>query len=237
MATFAVGVVIGLVYFIADLPHDVSADEVLPAIKAKRVTNDRVVEQWIVVPKVEKSTLLAASISADKLQDDWKKIPYSVTKAVIKANKWTREDDAKQKTATGYVALPARYLKSALDSNVIAIDNIIETKGSVPVAELTAALASGTLPSAWTVANYGRVTHGIGIPFMMMGLILLTMCIIIYVIVSMRTPAPTQEELDAMGWRPPFKVLTETKIKSLTDPRVIAIGLIVLMIILYVIMR
>jgi hypothetical protein len=72
---------------------------------------------------------------------------------------------------------------------------------------------------------------------MMMGLILLTMCIIVYVIVSLKTPAPTQEELDTMGWRPPLKVLTETKIKGLTDPRIIALGLVVLMVILYVIMR
>jgi len=237
MATFAVGVVIGLVYFIVDLPHDVSANQVLPAIRAKRVTSDRVVEQWMAVPKTEKPVIMATDISADKLLDDWKKIPYSVTKAVIKANKWDKEDDAKQKIAAGYIALPKRYLQPALDSNVVAIDNIIETKGSVPVTELTAALASGTLPSAWMVANYGRVTHGVGIPFMMMGLILLTMCIIVYVIVTMRTPAPTREELDAMCWRAPLKVLTETKIKGLTDPRVIALGLIILMFILYVIMR
>ncbi len=237
MATFAVGVVIGLVYFIVDLPHDVSANEVLPAIKARRVTNDKIVEQWTAIPKAEKPAILTTGIAADKLLDDWKKIPYSVTKAVIKANNWEKQDDAKHKIAAGYVALPARYLQTALESNVVTIDNIIETKGSVPAAELTAALASGTLPSAWKVANYGRVTHGIGIPFMMMGLILLTMCIIIYVIVTIRTPAPTQEELDAMGWRAPLKVLTETKIKGPTDPRMIALGLIILMIILYIIMR
>jgi SSS family solute:Na+ symporter len=237
MATFAVGVVIGLIYFIVDLPHNVGANEVIPAIKSKRITSDRIVEQWMAVPKTKKPTILAAGIAADKLLDDWEKIPYSVTKAVIKANKWDKEDGAKEKITAGYVALPARYLKPALDSSTIAIDNIIETKGPVPTEELTAVLVSGPLPSAWLVANYGRVTHGIGIPFMMMGLILLTMCIIIYVIVSMKTPAPTQEELDAMGWRPPLKVLTETKIKGLTDPRVIALGLVILMIILYVIMR
>jgi hypothetical protein len=107
----------------------------------------------------------------------------------------------------------------------------------VPEKDVTAALAAGTLPSIWKVANYGHITHGIGIPFMMMGLILLTMCIVVYVIVSLKTPAPTQEELDAMGWRAPLKVLTETKIKGLTDPRVIALGLIILMVILYIIMR
>jgi len=51
VATFAAGVVIGMVYFISDLPHDVSANKVLPAIQAKRVTNDRIVEQWMAVPR------------------------------------------------------------------------------------------------------------------------------------------------------------------------------------------
>ena len=237
VATFAAGVAIGLVYFIADLPRDVNANEVLPAIQAKRVTNDRIVEPWMAVPKTEKPTILAAGVAADKLLDDWKKIPYSISKAVIKANKWTKEDDAKQRVSTDYMALPVRYLQPALDANVVAADTFIKTNGSVPATELAAALATGTLLTGWKVANYGHVTHGIGIPFMMMGLILLTMCIIVYVIVSLRTPAPTQEELDAMGWRPPLKVLTETKIKGLTDPRMIALGLVILMVILYAIMR
>ncbi len=237
VATFAVGVAIGLVYFIADLPRDVNANEVLPAIQAKRVTNDRIVEPWMAVPKAEKPTILAAGVAADKLLDDWKKIPYSVSKAVIKANKWTKEDDAKQRVSTDYMALPVRYLQPALDANVSATDTFIKTNGSVPATELAAALATGTLLTGWKVANYGHVTHGIGIPFMMMGLILLTMCIIVYVIVSLRTPAPTQEELDAMGWRAPLKVLTETKIKGITDPRMIALGLVILMVILYIIMR
>ena len=237
VATFAAGVAIGLVYFIADLPRDVNANEVLPAIQAKRVTNDRIVEPWMAVPKTEKPTILAAGVAADKLLDDWKKIPYSISKAVIKANKWTKEDDAKQRVSTDYMALPVRYLQPALDANVSATDTFIKTNGSVPATELAAALATGTLLTGWKVANYGHVTHGIGIPFMMMGLILLTMCIIVYVIVSLRTPAPTQEELDAMGWRAPLKVLTETKIKGLTDPRMIALGLVILMVILYAIMR
>jgi hypothetical protein len=40
-----------------------------------------------------------------------------------------------------------------------------------------------------------------------------------------------------MGWRPPLKILTEAKITGPFDPRVMALGLIVLMVILYVLMR
>jgi len=233
VATFATGVVIGLIYFVSDLPHDVSAADVIPAITAKRVANDRVVEPWAAIPKAEKQTLLAEGISADVLQEDWGKIPYSVEKAVIKANQWRRQDDAKQKVADAYLAAPVRNLQPVSDANVLATDTFIRTNGSVPEAELTAALATGALLSNWKVANYGRVTHGIGIPFMMMGLILLAMCIIVYVIVSLNTPAPTVEELKEMGWQSPLRSITSTKITGITDPRVVAGLLFVVMIILY----
>lgn len=103
------------------------------------------------------------------------------------------------------------------------------------------AIETGRIPAAsiidGVVTNYEIVTHGWGIPFMMMGLILLAICIAVYVIVSLITPAPTEEELDKMGWRPPLKVLTESKVAGLFDPRIIAVGLIVLMVILYILMR
>ena len=237
MATFAAGVVIGLAYFLADLPHDVRASEVVPAIQAKRVTTDRVLEQWAAIPKADAQHPLPVNVSAGQVLDDWTKIPYSVSKAVVKANNWTREKDARKMVAEGYVAAPARVLKPAVEAGVVSQDKIVLTNGSVPEDELTGALAAGTLPESWTVSNYGNVTHGLGIPFMMVGLILLVMCITIYVIVSLMTPAPTQQELDKMGWRPPLKVLTETKITRVFDPRVMAAGLVVLMVILYILMR
>ena len=45
--------------------------------------------------------------------------------------------------------------------------------------------------------------------------------------------APTDEELARIGWEPPLKAITKKKITGITDPRIIAIGLIALMIILY----
>jgi len=237
VATFAVGVMIGLVYFLTDLPHDVQAAEVVPAIQAKRVSGGRVVEQWAAIPKAELPAVLSAGASADDVLDDWSKIPYSVSKAVISENNWAREDDAKKKVAEGYVALPARILSPTAETAAMSQDGVILANGSVPGEYLANALATDTLPENWTVSNYGNISHGLGIPFMMVGLILLVMCIAIYVTVSFMTPAPTQEELDKMGWRPPLKVLVETKITSVFDPRVIAAGLIVLMVILYILMR
>jgi SSS family solute:Na+ symporter len=114
---------------------------------------------------------------------------------------------------------------------------MVKSWGSVPEAEASAAIAAGVLPSTWKVLNYGNITEGRGIPFMMMGLILLGMCVVVYVVVSLATPAPTQEELDKAGWRPPLRILVETKVTGITDPRIISIGLIALMIILYYFMR
>jgi len=87
------------------------------------------------------------------------------------------------------------------------------------------------------VADYGVITDGWGIPYMMAGLILLCMCIGVYVVVSLVTPAPTAEELDKMGWKPPLKSITETKITGITDPRVAAALLFIVMIILYYLLR
>jgi hypothetical protein len=237
LATFVAGVVIGLVYFLADLPHDVQATDVMPAIKAKRVTSDRVVEPWVAIPKAERQALLDAGLPAGKIPGDWGQIPYSVRKAVIEANAWSREDDPRQRVAENYMAAPARVMDPALETGTVSQDRIVRTNGSVPEPELTTALAAGTLPAEWTVSNYGHVTHGLGIPFMMMGLALLVMCVAVYVGVSLMTAAPTKEELDRMGWRPPLEVLTEAKITGPFDPRVVALGLIVLMVVLYALMR
>jgi len=87
------------------------------------------------------------------------------------------------------------------------------------------------------VADYGIITDGWGIPYMMAGLILLCMCIGVYVVVSLVTPAPTAEQLDKMGWKPPLKSITETKITGITDPRVAAALLFIVMIILYYLLR
>ncbi|UCE46415.1 MAG: sodium/solute symporter [Phycisphaerales bacterium] len=83
------------------------------------------------------------------------------------------------------------------------------------------------------VADYGVITDGWGIPYMMVGLILLCACIGVYVAVSLITPAPTAEELEQMGWKPPLRAITSNRFTGITDPRVAAGLLFVLMIILY----
>jgi SSS family solute:Na+ symporter len=83
------------------------------------------------------------------------------------------------------------------------------------------------------VADYGVITDGWGIPYMMVGLILLCTCVGVYVAVSLVTAAPTAEELEKIGWKPPLRAITSTKITGITDPRIVAGLLFVVMVILY----
>jgi SSS family solute:Na+ symporter len=83
------------------------------------------------------------------------------------------------------------------------------------------------------VAGYGIITDGWGIPYMMAGLILLCICIAVYVIVSLVTPAPTAEELDKMGWKSPLHAIISARFTGIKDPRLMAGILFVVMIVLY----
>ncbi|MHC4676714.1 MAG: sodium:solute symporter family transporter, partial [Planctomycetota bacterium] len=118
---------------------------------------------------------------------------------------------------------------------------LLDLPRDVPVTQVQAAIDAGRVAPAkiveGVVTNYETVTHGIGIPYMMMGLILLCMCIAVYVVTTLLTPAPTAEDLERIGWRPPLRVLVETKITGIADPRIVAIGLFVLMAVLYYFMR
>ena len=76
-----------------------------------------------------------------------------------------------------------------------------------------------------------------GIPFMQVGWWLFVMCCIVYVIVSFMTTAPTEEDLAKIGWEPPLRIITKDKITGITDPRVASIGLFILMITMYIILK
>jgi len=51
------------------------------------------------------------------------------------------------------------------------------------------------------------------------------------------TATVTAEEIEKMGWQSPLKAITSTKITSITDPRIAAVLLFVVMIILYCLLR
>jgi SSS family solute:Na+ symporter len=76
-----------------------------------------------------------------------------------------------------------------------------------------------------------------GIPFMQVGWWLFCLCSVVYVGTSLFTPAPTREQLDAIQWQPPLQVLRQTKFAGAGDPRVVAVGLVAVMAVLYYLLR
>ena len=148
--------------------------------------------------------------------------------------------------------VPAASVQAAIEAGRVPAENIVGEAvldydriphgvGIPCMMVVQVAIEAGRVASAnitgGTVENYERIAHGVGIPFMMMGVLLLAMCSVVYLVTSLLTPAPTPEELEKMGWRSPIKALTSTRITGITDHRILAIGLLVLMVILYYLFR
>ena len=81
------------------------------------------------------------------------------------------------------------------------------------------------------------ITDGWGIPFMMQAWWMFCLCSVIYVVVSLLTPPPDPEQVEGLTWKNPLQVLTQGKIQSLWDPRLLAAALLLVMIVLYYILR
>jgi len=225
VATLIVGLVFGVAYFVRDMPHNVAAEEVRPAIEAGRPP---VSEKWVAAHAAD----MQAAVDGETV-DDWVAIPREVKQEVLKADKVPPGGTPDQ----SWIAVPLKKAQAAIQAGRLFQDKLVEAWVKVPETEVKAALAAGALPPDWMVINYGHIKDGWGIPFMMAGLILLSVCVVVYVITSLLTPAPTDEELAAIGWEQPLKVIFGRRITSWTDPRVFAIGLGVLMIILYCILH
>jgi solute:Na+ symporter, SSS family len=76
--------------------------------------------------------------------------------------------------------------------------------------------------------------QGLGIPFMMVGPILAVVCIIIYIIASLRSPAMDRDEVAKVCWDHPLSFLRGT-ITGPSDPRMVTLYLILSVTILYII--
>lgn len=114
------------------------------------------------------------------------------------------------------------------------------TKQAALTTLIAGAIAGGLyfvidLPVFGDVQLVSDPVNGLGIPFMMAGLILLAICVIVYIIVSLFTPKPDEEKLTNLCWERPLQFLTQGKITGLTDPRVMAVVLFVVMVVLYII--
>jgi SSS family solute:Na+ symporter len=93
------------------------------------------------------------------------------------------------------------------------------------------------LPAFGDIQWISDPVNGLGIPFMMAGLYLLAFCVLVYVIVSLMTPKPSQAQLTNLCWDRPLQSITTGKITGITDPRMMAIMLFTVMFILYMILK
>jgi len=74
---------------------------------------------------------------------------------------------------------------------------------------------------------------GLGVSFMMQAWWGFCLCSLIYVIVSLLTPAPDPATVETLTWGNPLRVLFHGKLTGWTDPRALAGALFALMVILY----
>jgi SSS family solute:Na+ symporter len=77
--------------------------------------------------------------------------------------------------------------------------------------------------------------YGLGIPFMLQAVYMFCIWSIVYVIVSLATPAPPPDQVENTTWPNPFQVLFHGALRGATDPRIVAGVLFALMTALYAI--
>ena len=81
------------------------------------------------------------------------------------------------------------------------------------------------------------LTHRLGIPFMMQAWWMFCLCSLIFVLVSLLTPRPDPGQVAAMTWKNPLQVIAGGRMKGLSDPRLWAGVLLVIMVVLYYLLR
>jgi SSS family solute:Na+ symporter len=81
------------------------------------------------------------------------------------------------------------------------------------------------------------ITDRWGIPFMMQAWWSFCICSVIYVLVSLATPRPPDEKIKDLTWDHPLAVITQGKLESMTDPRLLAALLFAVVAILYYVFR
>jgi SSS family solute:Na+ symporter len=77
------------------------------------------------------------------------------------------------------------------------------------------------------------INQELGIPFMQVGWYLFLLSSVIYVTVSLMTPAPEARQTDGLCWNRPFDALRGPLVGTVTDPRIMSGILLLIMVILY----
>jgi SSS family solute:Na+ symporter len=79
------------------------------------------------------------------------------------------------------------------------------------------------------------ITQRLGIPFMLQAWWLFVICSMLFIVVSLLTPPPDPERIEHYCWKSPRAVLTEAPLSGVTDPRIMAIMLVVVMVACYLV--
>jgi len=66
------------------------------------------------------------------------------------------------------------------------------------------------------------ITHGLGLSFMMQAWWVFCICSVLFVVVSLLTPAPDPVQIEGLTWENPLAVIFGKKIEGFFDPRIIA---------------
>ncbi len=81
------------------------------------------------------------------------------------------------------------------------------------------------------------ITHGLGISFMMQAWWVFCICSVIFVVVSLLTPAPPPEQIEGLTWANPLAVIFGKRLDGFSDPRMVAGLLLATMAVLYFVFR
>jgi uncharacterized sodium:solute symporter family permease YidK len=100
------------------------------------------------------------------------------------------------------------------------------------LATLLAGFALGVVVFVIDFPAFGLevVTQGWGIPFMLQAWILFVICSAIYLVVSLLTPPPPPQCVEKYCWANPLAIITERSISGITDPRVLALLLVLVLV-------
>jgi SSS family solute:Na+ symporter len=87
------------------------------------------------------------------------------------------------------------------------------------------------------IGNTRLLSDHFGISFLMQAWWMFCICSIVFVAVSLMTPAPQPSEIEGLTWPNPIAVLTREPIRGISDPRIMATMLLVMLAMLYAVFR
>ncbi len=154
---------------------------------------------------------------------------------MVLAMAWSTQGDKFESIFTGLNAMIACL---APPITTVFIWGVFWSRGTEQASLTTLILGSilGAITFALDFPLFGEtqiVTKEWGIPFMMQAWWLFVICSVIFVIVSMVTPAPRREQIEGLCWQNPIRAIVQQQWSGLTDARVLAAALVVVMVLLY----